>query len=193
MMNLSHKKLAFYGLVLVAALIGLVIDRTESASAAPASLLTAALSKANVDESADKDRNMIGPTIATVFRNRIPAGDEMEAAPAPGEITLIRDAFSLSKEMQDHYESSAQSAVQQEASQAAEQERIDRENAATFMEAHTLKGTFTRPPDIWAVIDDLIMRAGDELDGFALRKIDLYRVVFERSGKRVVLTMPNAP
>ena len=34
MMNLSHKKLAFYGLVLVAALIGLVIDRTESASAA---------------------------------------------------------------------------------------------------------------------------------------------------------------
>jgi hypothetical protein len=193
MINLSPKKLAFYGLVLAAALIGLVIDRADSASAAPTSPLSAALSKAAGDEPADKDPDMIGPTIAAVFGNRAPAGDMTEAAPSQEDITPIRDAFSLSRRMQAHYESSGHGTLQQQETQAAEQEKIDREDAAAFKEAHVLKGTFIRPPDIWAVIDDLIMRAGDDLDGFVLRKIDHYRVVFEKGDNPIVLELPDAP
>ena len=70
---------------------------------------------------------------------------------------------------------------------------IDLQNAEEFKQAHTLKGTFIRPPDVWVVMDDLILRVGDELDGFVIREIDHYRVVFERDENRIVLEMSDTP
>ena len=42
-------------------------------------------------------------------------------------------------------------------------------------------------------MDDLIWRVGDGLDGFLIREIDHYRVVFERDENRVASEMPDAP
>lgn len=193
MMNLSHKKAAFYGLVLAAALTGLIIDRTLSASAASAFPSTMASVSTLADKSDADDQNVIGPAIAAVFRTQLSTGDAQEGELSKRPVSPIRDAFSLSPKMREHYESSARLAAEEQETKAAEQDAINLQNTEEFSQAHTLKGTFIRPPDIWVVVDDLILRVGDELDGFVIHQIDHYRVVFERDENRVVLEMSDTP
>jgi len=189
MSKLSNKKTVFYALILLAALTGLVIDRTHSASAAPtASLFQRAAIKLPTKSDPEKIQP-VGPAIAAVFRIGVSSGNASEAS----SVHEVRDAFSLSAGMREYYESIGRQTSQDKDAKIADQSQIDQQKREAFQETHKLKGTFIRPPDIWAVIDDQIMRIGDLLEGFTLDQIDHYRVRFRQGQNEVRLELLDAP
>jgi hypothetical protein len=165
------KRLVVYGLVLLAAVVGLLIDRLHfSPSPAkgedpvrPASTFVVAPSEPDQGDAA-------GPPIAPLFRSA-------NGQAAASTVSPVRDAFAASPEMEEHYGRRRTKRGTQPGAGGEEPEvPID---AEAFLAKHKLHATSVQQKKSWAMIDDRVMRVGDNIDGFVLRRIDHYRVTFE--------------
>lgn len=180
---MQRRKIILYGLILVGAVTGLVIDRLRPADDEAALSGAGSLAKTTPVAAA-----VLGPPIARIFLT--PAS---KAAPdvSPSARHDFRDAFALSAALKEYYEGPTQARQVEEQKQLAEAEEVAlRQAAQAFAEHHHLKGTSFREDDAWALIDQDVYRLGQELDGFRLVRIDHYRVVFEKGECRVVLSLP---
>ena len=172
-----NKRKTLYGLLLGAALLGLLIDRLQRRAAAPTGPMAQA-----VRPVAAAPPPIHAPLIAAIFAltDSQPAGQR----PAP---VAPRNAFACSTEMLRHYKAAAGPTPK-----APEQEQEDlRQEAGRFAAAHQLKGVQMTKQGRWAMIDGLLLRPGHQIEGWTLRQIDHYRVVFTRPGISVELRLPE--
>ncbi|MBN1347649.1 MAG: hypothetical protein JXQ73_33490 [Phycisphaerae bacterium] len=190
-MKTREKKTALYLFLLIAAGTGLLIDRTyvlrEGSDGSGRLELAAALRSSDIDPALLR----VGPPIAAVFDS--PRLKELSATAlaASTDETPRRDAFGLTATMRSYY--GAKSAQREEVKELEEKRRAEEaeQAAAAFGGGHQLKGTFIGQGDCYAIIDDSIFRIGDQLDGFALRRIEHYRVLLGSGQKTVELTLPH--
>jgi len=183
-MTLSKTRLTFYGLLLAAALAGLLISHTQSSEAAPPQADAPAAAVLPSEEPANKEPAIYTPPLASVFRTHYASDQRTASQIVLSLLGPVRDVFALSPTMDRYYRVRSTSSQNEEARQA--QQSVDQ-----FRAAHRLKGTFLQAHEKWAVIDGAIMRIGQTLDDFQLRKIEHYRVVFERGTETVVLELPD--
>lgn len=190
-MKMSPKKIALYTLLLGAAGIGMTIDRLYAPVAAktvtPLRLALQELTR--TDEELPSD---IGPPIAAIFDPAKKAGSFAKTDGTDASAEAVKDAFSLSSRMLDIYQRQATLAVQ--AKEVVEkQKELEAQNRVTdFTGSHRLKATFLHPTDTWIVVDDRILRIGDQVDGFTLRRIERYRAVFAAGKELAELKLPSA-
>ena len=183
-MNLSKKRLAFYALLLVAALTGLLISHTRSSEAAPPQPDVPDEPTAPAQQPAGEELSVDAPRLASLFRPDYAADQRTAPQLVLSLIDPVRDVFALSPAMDQHYRVQSDS-VQNENVRQAQQ------SADQFQTIHRLNGTFVQAHDKWAIIDGAIVRVGQTLDDFQLRKIEHYRVVFQRGVHTVVLELPD--
>ena len=184
-MNLSKTRLAFYGLLLAAALTGLLLPQTQSSEAAPpqsSSPVTLAWDAQHPDSEEPVGNT---PPLASLFRSHHTSDRQRSASQLVSSLLgPVRDVFALSPAMDRHYRARSESSQNEKARQA--QQSIDQ-----FRRAHRLQGTFLHAHDEWAVVDGAIVRVGQTVDEFQLQKIEHYRVVFQRGADTVVLELPD--
>jgi hypothetical protein len=184
-MSLSKTRLAFYGLLLAAALTGLLLPQTQSSEAAPPQSSDPVTLAWEDREPGSQPSVGDTPPLASIFRSRY-TSDRQRSVPQLVSSLLgpVRDVFAPSPTMERYYRMRSESSHDEKARQA--QQSIDQ-----FRRAHRLQGTFLQAHDEWAVVDGTIMRAGQSLDDFQLQKIEHYRVLFQRNADTVVLELPD--
>ncbi len=184
-MSLSKTRLAFYGLLLAAALIGLLIPQTQSSKAAPPQSSESVTFVWEGQEPGSEQSVVDTPRLASLFRSH-QTSDQQRSVPQLVSRLLgpVRDVFAPSPTMDRHYRARSES-LQSETTRQAQQS-IDQ-----FRRAHRLQGTFLQAHGEWALVDSAIVRVGQKLDGFQLQKIEHYRVVFKRGADTVVLELPD--
>ncbi len=183
----NQKKLILYGLLLGGAVIGLLIDRLSSSEepASPRAAITTLGVSATAIPTSHTD--VKGPAIARIF-TLVSSQSSAESQPAETEST--RDAFSLTPRMQKYYADTSPTHKAEQARQAENNEETRRQECERFQSAHKLKGTSIRKDAAWALIDDTIVRAGEQIDGFTLSQIERYRVELIKDDLTVTLTLP---
>ena len=183
-MSLSKTRLAFYGLLLAAALTGLLLPQTQSSEASPQSSGPVTLVW-EAQEPSSEQSVVDTPRLASLFRSH-PTSDHQRSASQLVSSLLgpVRDVFAPSPTMERHYRARSESLQSEKARQA--QQSIDQ-----FRRSHRLQGTFLQAHDQWAVVDGAIVRVGQKLDDFQLRRIEHYRVAFQRGVDTVVLELPD--
>ena len=183
-MSLSKTRLAFYGLLLAAALIGLLIPQTQSSEAAPPQSSDPVAFIWDAQGPASEESVVDTPRLASLFRSHHASDQQSPSQLVSSLLSPVRDVFALSPTMDRHYRVRSTRSQGEKARQA--QQSIDQ-----FRGAHRLQGTFVQADDKWAVVDGAIVRVGQKLDDFQLQKIEHYRVVFERGVDTVVLELPD--
>lgn len=184
MTTLSRKKVVFYALLMLAAVVGLLVDRLRfsPASAKGENVAPAPVPSPVSPDRASEGEEIGGPVIASLFR-AVTGGPE-ETSDDPN-----RDAFAVSPDMEEHYgHTPARRATDGTGDGSTTEETVD---IGTFIERHRLQATSVQKNRAWALIDGRVLRMGDNLDGFTLRRIDHYRVTFECDGQSLDLTMPD--
>jgi len=189
MNKLGRKKALLYGLIITAALFGLIIDRLSregvpaaaSAPANPGAGIPARSAVVNATEASE------GPILARIF--------EAEAPPASGPAERrkrgnLRDAFALTPQMRRLYEKESLEKQADAQKKAQAEKELREQEMDRFQSSHQLKGTTLQDGDAWAIIDDKVMRPGDRIDGFELKKIERYRVLMVKADMTVVLSLP---
>ena len=189
-MNLSSRKVIFYALLLVAVVTGLLIDRSQRASAAVDGTSTQAV--LGIEEGTASDFSAIGPPIAAVFQPDRKGGPRDSRTTRSQVMGRVRDAFAPSLAMQKHYRTRLRSETGKKADEAQRKREQMRQIVDAFKNSHLLKGTFVQPDDVWAVINDQILRIGDQMAGFELCRVERYRVLFRKNEATVVLELPDA-
>ncbi|HUW81567.1 MAG TPA: hypothetical protein VMZ31_02075 [Phycisphaerae bacterium] len=183
-MSLSKTRLAFYGLLLAAALTGLLIPHTQSSEAAPPQPSDPVAPVSPAQEPTAEESVVDTPPLASLFRSHHASDQRTASQLVSSLLGPVRDVFVLSPTMDRHYRVRSASSQNEKARQA--QQSIDQ-----FRGAHRLQGTFLQAHDKWAVVDGAIVRVGQKLDAFQLQKIEHYRVVFKRGADTVVLELPD--
>jgi len=184
-MSLSKTRLAFYGLLLAAALTGLLIPQTQSSEAAPPQSSDPVAFVWKAQEPGSEESLVDTPPLASLFRSHHTSDQQRSASQLVSSLLgPVRDVFALSSTMDRHYRVRSARSQSEKARQA--QQSIDQ-----FRGAHRLQGTFLQAHDKWAVIDGAIVRVGQKLDAFQLQKIEHYRVVFKRGADTAVLELPD--
>lgn len=183
-MSLSKKRVAFYGLLLAAALTGLLIPQPQSSEAAPQSNEPVMLAW-ELAEFGSESSVVDTARLASLFRSA-PTADQQPSASQLVSSLLgpVRDVFAASPTMGRHYRARSKGLQSEKARQA-------RQSIDQFRSAHQLQGTFVQAHDRWAVVDGAIVRVGERLDDFQLQKVEHYRVVFARGPDTVVLELPQ--
>jgi len=189
-MRLSQKKIALYGFLLFAAIMGLVIDRLYTPQSANAAI---GGTRDRVRTPTGTDAEELGdiPPVAAIFDpSRSTAASSAHALKSATKV-LKRDAFGLSAGMREVYQ--RKTAVVDQGRQSAKQRKAEqaRDAADAFATSHRLEGTLLHPTDTRAVVDGRLLRIGDQLDGFELRRIERYRALFSKDGKDFELKLPN--
>lgn len=191
MTHMGRRKALFYGLVLFAAVVGVVIDRTRFSPASARgerALPGSPVQPANTAE--EFDPSTIGPPIALLFSHPAasPALDTSSTAPSAGP--AVRDIFVASPAIQEYYRGHRAGAGGGNTAAEANTEDSEGKTLAVFAQAHQLQATCAQGKRSWALIDNKVLRLGDNLDGFVLRQIDHYRVVFTHGEGKVDLPLP---
>ncbi len=191
-MKLREKKVALYAFLLVAAGIGLLIDRTYI-SRGPSQAAAAIAQRLGAGSDVG-DLVMEAPPVAQIF----------QSLPTPGVPTglmgtlqagsAVRDAFGLTPEMRKFYRTKEElMQKQKEMDEARQVEQAKAEEArSSFSDRHQLSGTFLHPTASWAIVDGRVLQIGDEIDGFTLRRVDGYRAVFAQGETVMELELPRA-
>ncbi|HOJ74233.1 MAG TPA: hypothetical protein PK458_16610 [Phycisphaerae bacterium] len=188
MNKLGRKKAMMYGLVLVAALFGLIIDRLSGGPAEASNTAQLVTPVGAVD--ANKPRagtNVSGPAIAQVFEVLL---KEQSGTPSRPVQTAQRDVFQLTPVMQAAFEemSPERKATRQKTLES--ELELRRQELARFQSAHTLKGTTLQGERSWAIIDDRVVRVGETVDGYQLVRVERYRVQLVKGDRTVTLDLP---
>jgi hypothetical protein len=185
MTRIGRRKAVFYGLLLFAAVVGVIIDRTRfSPVPARGDRIVPAGPQTPSAAGVEADTSTIGPSIAPVFDR--PSGSPEEEVPAgPPAVAAVRDAFTASPAIQQYYRHRRPDGT------GAGKAEDDPETQAVqmFSQTHQLQATCVQGKRSWALVDNKVLRVGDNLDGFGLRQIDHYRVVFSRGGNNVDLRL----
>jgi hypothetical protein len=184
----NQKKAMLYGLLLSGAVIGLLFDRMRATGSVTAPVVALAGS-AGVSPvaAASTPVEVKGPAIARVFT--IAAGmSGSESRPAEAEVS--RDAFNLTPKMRKFYADASPARKAEEARNAESDEELRRQELDRFQSAHKLKGTSLREGGAWAMIDSNVVRIGEQIDGFELRRIERYRVELTKGGLLATLSLP---
>ena len=181
MSMMMNKRKALYGLLLGAALLGLLIDRLQRGGASAAGPTARAVRPVAVVRPPSP-----APLIAAIFAvtDSRPVEDRSPGGP-------LRNAFACSPEMLSHYKAAAGPAPKPPEQQAAERRAALQAEADLFAGAHQLKGVQIAGQGRWAMIDGQVLRVGQRLEGWTLRQIDHYRVVFTRPGGKLELRLPE--
>jgi hypothetical protein len=190
MTHLGRRKAFFYGLLLLAAVVGVVIDRTRFGPAAARGERSPSISAPpRAGGAEESDALTVGPAIAPVFDR--PGGlAEKLASISPAAGTAIRDIFTASPAIEQYYGPRGAGGERGKSGPEADPEELEAKALESFRQAHRLQATCLQAGRSWALIDDTVVRVGDNLDGFALRQIDHYRVVFTRGRNKVDLLLP---
>jgi len=184
-MNLSKTRLAFYGLLLAAALTGLLIPQPQSSEAAPQQSSDPVTFAWETQESGSEQSTVETLPLASLFRSHHTSDQQRSGSQLVSSLLgPVRDVFALSPTMDRHYRVRSESLQSEKVRQT--QQSIDQ-----FRGAHRLQGTFLQAHDKWAVVDGAIVRVGQKLDDFQLQKIEHYRVVFKRGADTAVLELPD--
>lgn len=178
----SSKRLILYGLLFLAAIVGLLVDRLHfSPSPAKGDDATQAVQPTAPASASPDIGDSIGPEIAAIFEPKSTAATAPAAEP-------IRDAFTTTPKMDEHFgRRTTRRSGQRPAGGEDEPDPIDTE---AFLAKHKLQATSIQKKGSWALIDDRVLRVGDNLDGFLVRQIDHYRVTFEGQSGEFDLTLP---
>lgn len=192
-MNLpGRKKLTLYGLVLAAALVGLVLDllgRPEPAAelVPPASrqaVLPVGAARASI---VAEPRTVSGPVLAAVFER----ARESLPAESPGVQSMrTRNVFALSPAMRAVYEKISSEVQARAEQQQRDDEQLRGQEVSRFQSTYSLRGTTLHDDASWAIVGDRVVRKGEQVDGFTLMHIERYRVVFVKDDITVTLTLP---
>ncbi len=188
MNTMGRKKVIAYGLVLAAALIGLVVDRLGRTPDNTAALAPGgpALPRAGALRVADHT-SVKGPAIARVFKAISQTGDDAQAGRGG---TPVRNAFQMAPTMRTFYEAGGPNRQAREQQKIqSEQERL-RQEISNFQSAHKLRGTTLQEGLSWAIVDDSVVRLGEKIDGFELKSVERYRAQFVRGDATVILSLP---
>jgi hypothetical protein len=189
-MRLNDKKTALYVFLLAAAGIGLLIDRSYAPPKAKGFVAGGGAPSRDSNSVEEESSWDIGPPIAALFASSRPATRPKERLSPAAAGLEVRDVFALSPRLQELYQ--AKTKLRRKAQETPKTKSEEaRELAETFRKSHRLKGVFVRPADQWAVVDDRILRVGDRLDGFELRRIEDYRAFFAKEGLLVPLSLPR--
>jgi len=189
-MKPKGKKAAVYAFLLLAACVGLLIDRycVPAIAAASGRPMKPAV---RADVTDDGRRLAIGPPMAAIFAPpRLAAISSQQEGLSQAE-ALLRDAFTLSERMRRAYQATSEQSEKVREAERQKEVADAREQTEAFAGSHSLKAVFLHPADRWAVVDDRILRVGDEIDGFALRRIGRYEAYFEKDGETVHLKLPR--
>jgi hypothetical protein len=189
MNKLSSKKMALYGLLLGGAVIGLCVDRLRGPSAAQAASPGAQVQRANVADPAAGASEVKGPAIARIFESDAFQNDSKNAGTIGA--ARVRDAFSLTQELKKAYVEETPEKKAEEARVAENEEELRRRQLEEFQKAHKLKGTTLRDEIAWAIIDDQVVKVGEEIDGFQLERVERYRVCLSKGDLQVTLALPG--
>lgn len=181
-MTLSKPRLIFYALLLVGAVTGLAIDRAGS-PAAPTSENRPAVAAAPIAFEDVIGASVEAPPMAAIFRLTSAHVETSTAASVSPPVGSVRDAFVLAPAMRDHYRSQSQGASKQR-----QQKKLDRVDG--FTKSHRLEGTCVQPGAQWAIVNDRIVRIGDQIGGFQVTGIEDYRALFSNGQETVVLSLP---
>jgi hypothetical protein len=189
MNKLGRKKAIVYGLVLLVAVIGLVLDRMLYAPADAKADDGLPAASTSAQKPAEKEAKLIsGPQVASIFEKNdedVNISSEHENNSTGSE---SRDVFALSKFMQGYYQS-----IQNNVKGESEEEKIQKnrdEMINSFRSSHSLQATFIGGGDTYALIDGRVMCVGDKLDGFSLQEIKHYRVKFSKKDMQIDLYLP---
>ena len=171
-----------YGLVLLAAVVGLLVDRLHFSPAAVRgeSVLQAVQALIPTMQQPESQEGA-GPAIAPLFKTT----DQQHSTLGDGP---VRNAFAPLAAIQE--QSDRRPGRRGERTKADGGESETTTDADGFRAAHQLQATSLQKKGSWALIDDRVFRKGDKLDGFVLRQIDHYRVTFEADGVSVDLALP---
>ncbi len=179
--RLGARKKLVYGLLLAAAVTGLLIDRLHPRRGPASARADAASATAAPTPSSATDR---GPPLAAVFEK--PLESPLPAGSRPG----FRDGFAVTDAIRRACEpQAAPNAGDGEDGRPGAPEPVAA--AELFRAAHRLRGTVLRGGQARALIDERLLAPGDELDGFRLERVEDYRAVFTRGRERVVLELPR--
>lgn len=186
----NQKKAIIYGLLLGSVVIGLLFDRMRAtgSATAPAAALAGSASVSPVSVAATP-AEVKGPAIARIFTI---AANMYGAESRPAEAELSRDAFNLTPKMRKFFAEASPTRKAEEARNAESDEELRRQELGRFQSTHKLKGTSTslREGEAWALIDGIIVRKGEQIDGFELRRIERYRVELTKGGLLATLSLP---
>ncbi len=188
MMQASRKKQLIYGLLLGGAFAALAIDRMTGGGPAVAQASRVSRLRAGAANDKTPAKDTKGPAIARVFEQNFNG----KADKAGGlEIEEKRDAFSLTPEMRQVYETKSSDAQSDRGQKVEDEQELRRKEAEEFVTAHKLKGTSLENGGAWALIDDSIVRIGEQVDGYELQKVEHYRVQLKKGEIVVSLTLPT--
>jgi len=179
--RLGARKKLVYGLLLAAAVTGLLIDRLHPRRGPASARADAVTAAAAPSPSSPADR---GPALAAVFDR------PLESALPAGSRSGLRDGFAVTETIRRACEpQAAPNAGGGGDGQAGAPEPVDA--AELFRASHRLRGTVFRGGQARALIDERLLAPGDELDGFRLERVEDYRAVFTRGRERVILELPR--
>ena len=179
--NLGARKKVVYGLLLAAAVTGLLIDRLHPRSGPASARADAVTAGAVPPPSPARDG---GPPLAAIFEKPLESGPPADPPSAFRDGFAVTDAVRRACEPQE-----ARDPGGGEGGQAGAAEPVAA--AEAFRAAHRLRGTVLRGGQARALVDDRLLTPGDELDGFRLERIEDYRAVFVRGRERVILELPR--
>lgn len=190
-MRPKGKKVAVYAFLLLAACVGLLIDRycAPTASSSPGRPMKPIVQADGA--SGGETALAIGPPMAAIFASPRLAEISSQREGLSKAEALLRDAFALSERMRRAYQAESRKTDKVRETERQKEVADVLEQITAFARAHSLKAVFLHPTDRWAVVDDRILRTGDEIDGFKLRRIGRYEAHFERNGKIVPLKLPR--
>jgi hypothetical protein len=183
-MSLSKKRLAFYGLLLGAALTGLLIPQTQSSEAAAPQSSDSVAAGFAVQEPDPEESVVDTPRLASIFRSPHTSDQRSVSQLVSSLLGPVRNVFAPSPTMNRYYRFPSEGSQSEKTRQA-------RQSIEQFRGSHGLQGTFLQTHDKWAVVDGAILRVGQKLDGFQLQEIEHYRVVFKRGAETAVLELPD--
>jgi hypothetical protein len=188
MSKLGRNKAMLYGLVLVAALFGLVIDRLggEQAAESGATLLVNPAGAGGVHK-LRAGSDVAGPAIAQVFEVLLKEQPGTQARPGR---PVQRDVFKLTSVMQAAFEEMSPDKKAAEQESLENEKELRRQELALFQSAHTLKGTTLQGATSWAIINDRVVRVGESIDGYQLVRVERYRVHLVKGELTVTLDLP---
>jgi hypothetical protein len=183
----GRRKLAIYGLMLGAALIGLMVDRLQGPSAAQAAGPGPAVHRVDGIQATNLNTDLKGPPIARIFQQDAKSDNSSESTV---EAAAVRDAFALTSEMRALYAEEPPEKKAEAARAAEDAEQLRQREIDDFQNTHKLKGTTLRDSEAWAIINEQIVRVGESIDGFELHRVERYRVYLEKGDITLVLQLP---
>lgn len=191
-MTISSKKTALYAFLLVAAGLGLAIDRLYAPAEVKEAIAPLRLAFQEISAMGSDIPPDTGPPIAALFDPIHKGSLATEDTKGLDRPATTRDAFSLSSEMRNVYQRQKELAHKIEEMARKKQEEEARDIIAGFASAHKLQCIFLHATDKWIVVDGRFMRIGDTLGEFSLCEIERYRALFKTGSHLVALQLPAA-